>query len=73
MNFFPPCFHSKAQFNEWMHLSRTAKERVDICDDCTPGYREELAKKDKCIKEWSRSRLKDSGMYVFIRKFKSET
>jgi hypothetical protein len=73
MAFYPPCFYSKAQFTEWMHLSRTAKERVDICDDCTPEYQEKLALKDKCISQWPDSRLKDSGMYVFLRRFKNET
>ena len=47
----PPCFDSKAEFKAWKLLEQDAhtQPRGFFCRDCSPQYRLEMLKKQRCF------------------------
>jgi hypothetical protein len=49
--YHPPCFESASQFSHWcMLLSLSGSHiRVGFCIDCTPEYKLEMMRQDRCM------------------------
>jgi hypothetical protein len=46
---YPRCFKNRAQFIAWVHAARIANPGPSgYCVDCTPEYKKEMLKADRC-------------------------
>lgn len=48
----PPCFTDQEQWFEWRKLARTAGNvdyRNSYCEDCTPEFKAQMQKEDRCM------------------------
>lgn len=47
---YPPCFNSSDEYYQWVYLLRLSGEnmRVGFCFDCTPTYKMEMMRNDRC-------------------------
>lgn len=49
--YYPPCFKSATQYEQWRYLMRVSQEssRAGFCIDCTPEYKVHMLAQNKCI------------------------
>lgn len=45
----PRCFDTQQQFNDWLHLARTAREQASPCGDCSRRYKHDMTQAKRCF------------------------
>jgi hypothetical protein len=45
---FPHCFPSEQHYREWVNYAKIVAEPVNICEDCTRGYKSEMILEERC-------------------------